>query len=85
MKKLILVLAVMVSVSATAAEKASIIGMSDDKSVIKLDNGTVWSVDSSDQYEVSTWLVGEDVVINDNEDQLFDIDDNSSAAVEQVN
>lgn len=84
MKKIMLILGFALSFNAISAEKASIAGMSEDQSIIKLDDGSIWSVNAADQFELTTWLVGEDVVINDDEDQIYNIDDDSSVDVNRI-
>lgn len=84
MKKIILILGFALSFNAISAEKASIAGISEDQSIIKLDDGSIWSVNAVDQFELATWLVGEDVVINDKEDQIYNIDDDSSVDVNRI-
>ena len=84
MKKIILILGFALSFNAISAEKASIAGMSEDQSIIKLDDGSFWSVIAVDQSVLATWLVGVYVVINDKEDQIYNINDDLSVAVVRI-
>lgn len=70
--------------SVHAAESLSIVAKSDDGSIIKTDDGSVFEVDSIDTIDSQLWLQGDEVVLTDSEDQLFNPDDESSVSVTRV-
>lgn len=50
--------------------------------IIKLDDGSVWKVDSVDAIDIRLWLVGDDIVACD--DKLVHIDDGEEVQAARI-
>lgn len=83
-----LTLAVCLFVCSSAAlaslRKTFISSKSDDGSVLKMGDGSVWVVDSVDRVDSSVWLAADDVIIDDNSSscvhaQIIDTDEDGEA------
>lgn len=70
--------------AANAAQELMIAAKSNDGSIIKLEDGSIFEVDSVDRIDSSLWIPGDDVVLTDDEDQLFNPSDESSVSVVRV-
>ncbi len=71
------------SYAGSSAEVGSIISISSDGEVIKLNDGTSWLVNEIDRIDSRLWLVGDEVVLV-NEEKLIHTDDNESVEVSPI-
>ena len=69
---------------ANAAEKHWIQSKTDDGSVLILEDGSTWEVDSVDQIDTNLWLPMTDVIVTDDEDQMISLDDHETVGVTRI-
>jgi|AGFS01.1.fsa_nt_gi hypothetical protein len=62
-------------------EKHWIQSKTDDGSVLILEDGSTWEVDSVDQIDTNLWLPMTDVIVTDDEDQMISLDDHETCRV----
>ena len=83
MKKLLICLTLITTItSAQACETNTIEEVLGDGSIIKLQDGTIYQVNTSDESTASTWTSLTEVVVCD--DKIINTEDNESVEVTQL-
>jgi hypothetical protein len=67
------------AIGATASEKHSIQSLTDDGSIIVLDDDSAWEVDGGDQGDTAAWVTGDDVILV-NDHLMINVDESGEKA-----